>query len=244
MIGIYLNFNLKSEIYTKLKGIPKKPLIFRNIQSGSAAIVNTAVAGVLSLTMIAIIKSLIPTFVIIIAWLALKEQLKMFELVIMMLTIAGIIVILVDGKETGQDPFDEDEIVWFVILIISSVFTAAGTVAIRKMQRIKEVVIIWYTSWTKLLISVVVVYSFGRGLSICKQFDAGDWAMIALSALSGCVKNICKIKALQLQSASKLQLLDPLQTVIMFVVQIFGFHQPFDKVQYYALAFIFLLYIA
>ena len=233
MIGIYLNFNLKSEIYTKLKGIPKKPLIFRNIQSGSAAIVNTAVAGVLSLTMIAIIKSLIPTFVIIIAWLALKEQLKMFELVIMMLTIAGIIVILVDGKETGQDPFDEDEIVWFVILIISSVFTAAGTVAIRKMQRIKEVVI-----------SVVVVYSFGRGLSICKQFDAGDWAMIALSALSGCVKNICKIKALQLQSASKLQLLDPLQTVIMFVVQIFGFHQPFDKVQYYALAFIFLLYIA
>lgn len=78
MIVIYLNFNLKSELYTELKGVPKKPLIFRNLQSGSAAIVNTGVAGVLSLTMIAIIKSLIPTFVIIIAWLALKEKLKMF----------------------------------------------------------------------------------------------------------------------------------------------------------------------
>jgi hypothetical protein len=64
------------------------------------------------------------------------------------------------------------------------------------MQKIKEVVIIWYTSWTTLLISVVVVYSFGQGLSICKDFDLDDWEMIAVSALSGCIKNICKIKAL------------------------------------------------
>ena len=142
----------------------------------------------------------------------------------MLLIIAGIIVILISGKETSQDPFDEDEIVWFIILIISSIFTAAGTVAIRKMQKIKEVVIIWYTSWTTLLISVAVVYSFGQGLSICKDFDLDDWGMIAVSALSGCIKNICKIKALQMQSSAKLQLLDPLQTVILFVVQVFCFH--------------------
>jgi drug/metabolite transporter (DMT)-like permease len=78
LIAIYLNLRLKKEIYTKLKGLPIKPLIFRNLQSGSAAIVNTAVAGVLSLTMIAVIKSLIPTFVVIIAWLTLGEQLKIF----------------------------------------------------------------------------------------------------------------------------------------------------------------------
>lgn len=112
------------------------------------------------------------------------------------------------------------------------------------MSKIKEVVIIWYTSWTTLLISLVVVYSVKQGLSIYKDFDYGDWAMIALSALSGCAKNICKIKAVQLQSAAKLQLLDPMQTVIMFIVQIFGFHQTFDKIQYFALAFIFVLYIA
>jgi drug/metabolite transporter (DMT)-like permease len=78
LIAIYLNFRLKKEIYTKLKGLPIKPLIFRNLQSGSAAIVNTAVAGILSLTMIAVIKSLIPTFVVIIVWLALGEKLNIF----------------------------------------------------------------------------------------------------------------------------------------------------------------------
>ena len=99
VIGIYLNFNLKSETYTKLKGVPKKALIFRNVQSGAAAIINTAVAKEISLTMIAVIKSLIPAFVVIIAWLAIGEKLKMFELSIMVMTISGIIVILVNGKK-------------------------------------------------------------------------------------------------------------------------------------------------
>ena len=79
---------------------------------------------------------------------------------------------------------------------MSSIFTAAGTVAIRSMQGIKEVVIIWYSSWITLLISLVVAYVYENGLSICREFNTGDWAMIIMSALSGCVKNICKIKAL------------------------------------------------
>ena len=99
VIGIYLNFNLKSETYTKLKGVPKKALIFRDVQSGAAAIINTAVAKVISLTMIAVIKSLIPTFVVIIAWLFIGEKLKIFELGIMVMTISGIIVILVNRKK-------------------------------------------------------------------------------------------------------------------------------------------------
>ena len=78
MIGVNLNFNLKSETYTKLKGVPKKALIFRNLQSGTPAIINTGVANVLTFTMIAVIKSLIPAFVVVIAWLAVGERLKIF----------------------------------------------------------------------------------------------------------------------------------------------------------------------
>ena len=101
---------------------------------------------------------------------------------------------------------------------MSSIFNAAGTVVVRSMQRIKEEVIIWYSNWTTLLFSLLAAYYYESGLLICKEFNSGDWTLIALSALSIYAKNICKIKALYLQSSSKLQLIDPIQTVITFFV--------------------------
>jgi drug/metabolite transporter (DMT)-like permease len=79
--------------------VPKKGLIFRSVQLGSTMIINTLVAKVMSLTIISVIKSLIPAFVVVIAWFALGERLKIFELGIMVMTIIGSIVVLVDGKK-------------------------------------------------------------------------------------------------------------------------------------------------
>ena len=113
---------------------------------------------------------------------------------------------------------------------MSSIFNASGTVVVRSMQRIKEEVIIWYSNWTTLLISLLATYYYETGLSICKEFNTGDWILIVISALSVYAKNICKIKALYLQSSSKLQVLDLIQTLITFVVQIFVYQETLNPV--------------
>ena len=121
--------------------------------------------------------------------------------------------------------------------------TAAGTVVLRTLKKFDEKTILWYSYWVSLLFTLPVVYTVGKGMSIFLEFNYFDWGLMVGTALAKMAMLLCKIKALQMQSAAKLQILSPVQTVITFVGQIALFHQDFNAFQNWMLGGIFLLYV-
>ena len=137
-------------------------------------------------------------FVVFIAYFTLREKLRIFELCTMVLTCIALGIIIYSGHESDHEPIDLDEYVCYVLLFIQVLLVAGGTVALRKLKKFHESVLIWYTSWVTLLFSLVLVYATGHDLSIVTKFNYGDWLLIFATAVSSTTKQICKIKALQL----------------------------------------------
>lgn len=65
---------------------------------------------------------------------------------------------------------------------------AGGTVALRKLKKFHESVLIWYTSWITLLMSAILVYATGNNFSILKIFNWGDWLLILATSVSSTIK--------------------------------------------------------
>ena len=106
--------------------------------------------------------------------------------------------------------------------------SAAGTVVLRALKKFDEKSILWYSYWVSLLFTLPIVYTFGKGMSIFLEFNYFDWGLLVGTALSKMAMMLCKIKALQMQSAAELQILSPVQTLITFVGQIALFHMNFN----------------
>ena len=106
--------------------------------------------------------------------------------------------------------------------------SAAGTVVPRALKKFDEKAILWYSYWVSFLFTLPIVYTFGKGMSIFLEFNYFDWGLLVGTALSKMAMMLCKIKALQMQSAAELQILSPVQTLITFVGQIALFHMNFN----------------
>lgn len=240
---VYLNVKVVKVTVTQVKGKPKGALVFRCVQSSVAMILKTIITKYLSITLISIVYNMIPMFVIIIAWLLLREKIDRIEIAILGLTVILLSAIVWDGHKKNDDKVDWDEILMYFLLFIQTVGTAAGTVALRTLKKFDETIILWYSYWSAILISLPLVFIFGDSFKIFNYFNLLDWTIMTVTALAKMLMLWTKIKALQLQSSAKLQILSPVQTVITFVVQITLFHEPFTSFQYWMLALIGLLYI-
>jgi drug/metabolite transporter (DMT)-like permease len=205
-------------------------------------ILKTIITKYLSITLISIVYNMIPMFVIIIAWLTIHEKIDVIEIAMLGLTTIFLSAIVWNGHKKNDEQVDWDEILMYFLLFIQTVGTAAGTVALRTLKKFDETIILWYSYWCAIVISLPIVYIFSDGLAIFNYFNLLDWTIMTVTALAKMLMLWTKIKALQLQSSAKLQILSPVQTVITFVVQITLFHEPFTDFQYWMLALIGVLY--
>lgn len=238
----YLNVRVYKVTVTQVQGKPKGALVFRCVQSSVAMILKTIITKYLSITLISIVYNMIPMFVIIIAWLTIREKIDRIEIGVLGLTTIFLSAIVWNGHQTNDEPVDWDEILMYFLLFIQTIGTAAGTVALRTLKKFDETIILWYSYWCAIIICLPIVYIFSDGLAIFNYFNLLDWTIMTVTALAKMLMLWTKIKALQLQSSAKLQILSPVQTVITFVVQITLFHEPFTGFQYWMLALIGILY--
>ena len=115
----------------------------------------------------------------------------------MLLNCIALFIFVLWGYAVNKEPIDLNEILLYVLLFSQVLLVAGGTVALRNLKKFNEDVLIWYTSWACLIISLVVVYATGNDLNIIKRFNLGDWLLIIATAVSSTTKQICKIMALQ-----------------------------------------------
>ena len=98
---VILNVNLKSAVWDGISRDSVGPLIFRTLQGSCTNIINFSVTRYIPLTMICIVNNMSPLITIVFAFLLLKEKIKSFEIIMIVLTIGGVVTV-VTGAQTDE----------------------------------------------------------------------------------------------------------------------------------------------
>ena len=248
---IYLNRNLKKAVWDGINRTNSGPLIVRSSQGSITNIINYSVTKFLPLTMIAIVNNLGPPITVLCCFLILKEKLKLFEMIMVALTVAAILVVVIGGTD-GSDQTEqaEDEaisrtttFILFGILFINPFLSALGTISMRKMKKFHEAVVSWYLNWSIGLTSLIVVLIMGSGFKAVGQFDAISWLLSFGTGFTGVSSQTSRFIALRLQKAAKLQKLQPLTTLWQFCFDVFLFKETYTLMQYLGLVALFAIYV-
>lgn len=92
---ILVNKELKPAVWDGVDRKSVGPLIFRSIQGTCTNIINYSVTKYLPLTMIAIVNNMGPLVTLVLAYFILKENVKRFEILMIVLTVAGVLVVVI-----------------------------------------------------------------------------------------------------------------------------------------------------
>ena len=155
---IWLNCGLKRAVWDSLKRDKIRPLVFRSIQG---TFTNTILFGstkFLPLTTIAIIVNLQPLLTLVMAYSILKEKIRWFEVVMIVLSVASVIVFSLFGEDqhTKSQSFVP---MWtyYAALSTSPLLSAGATVAMRSMKKLHDAAVSWYLNLSILATSLAVV---------------------------------------------------------------------------------------
>ena len=120
-----------------------------------------------------------PLITVVLAYLILKEKMKKFEIVIMILSIVAIILFSIFGtKADEQSETDIPHWVFYVLLTISPCLSAGGTIAMRKMKKFHEAVVSWYLNWMLLFSSTTMILILQQGWMVFFNFDWISWVLM------------------------------------------------------------------
>ena len=113
-----------------------------------------------------------PLITVVLAYLILKEKMKKFEIVIMILSIVAIILFSIFGtKADEQSETDIPHWVFYVLLTISPCLSAGGTIAMRKMKKFHEAVVSWYLNIALLTSSLAFMLIFQQNFIVFTNFN-------------------------------------------------------------------------
>ena len=91
--------------------------------------------------------NLAPLIVIVLAYLILKEEIRKFDLLIMLLTLAGVIAVILGGNAKAADDSVVPAVPYFVLyimLMLVPFLSAGGVIAMRQMKKFNASVVSWY----------------------------------------------------------------------------------------------------
>ena len=89
-----VNVNLKSAVWDGISRDSVGPLIFRTIQGSCTNIINYSVTKYVPLTMISIVNNMSPLITVVFAFLILKEKIKLFEVIMIILIVGGVVTVV------------------------------------------------------------------------------------------------------------------------------------------------------
>ena len=122
--------------------------------------INYSVTKYIPLTIISIVSNLAPIIVVVLAFLILKEVIRKFDLLMMMMTLVGIFGVILGGDDENESS-DEDPalpfLVLYILLMLNPFLSAGGTIAMRKMKKFGDATVSWYLQWAVLISSALIM---------------------------------------------------------------------------------------
>ena len=92
--AMLVNKELKAAVWDGVDRKSAPPLVFRSIQGTMTNIINYSVTKYLPLTLIAIVNNMGPLITLVLAFVILKEKIKKFEILMIVLTVGGVITVV------------------------------------------------------------------------------------------------------------------------------------------------------
>ena len=95
------------------------------------------------------------------AYFLLKESIKCFELIVLLLSLAAVLTFSL-FEDTGGDSEEGAKTsipMWlsYFLLALSPLLSSGGIIAMRKMKKFHEAVVSWYLNWMLLFSSTTMI---------------------------------------------------------------------------------------
>ena len=181
--GLYVNKELKAAVWDGVNRHNSGALVARTLLGVAINSINYGIARYLPLSYLAIAVNMGPFVTLILAYFMLHERITVFDVTMITLTVAGILVVIsqreVETDEEQQQPqlSKVGTIFLYLGLVIMPVCSAGGNIAMRKMQKFHDAVVSWYLSWALLCFSLFVILVTGMGFGPVYEWDSTSWAL-------------------------------------------------------------------
>ena len=115
------------------------------------------------------------------------------------LSVAAVIVYSLFGEDS-LDKFHSYMPIWvyYAALSVIPLLTAGATVAMRKLPKLNDAVVLWYLNLSILATSLTVVLISHQGFEVFKNFSWQSWVILIAIGLVDQVQRSAKFKALKL----------------------------------------------
>lgn len=143
-------------------------------------------------------------FIIIFAYIILKERSSLALLAMLAISLAGTTLVIFGEESGGAEGYDR-HVYDYLILLVTPVLIAMGIIAMRNMRKMHESVVTTYMNSTLLVVMLIVVFASGSDLSPWSQFSWLHWGFLVLLALANVGTQIFRFRAVQRSEVSKLQ---------------------------------------
>ena len=198
---LWLNCDLKKQVYNDINKSNVGPLIYRTIQGTVSNSINYSVAKYVPSSIIAVVNQLSPIITVVLAFFILKEVVKCFDISIMSVNLVAILVTIF-GASSANDTMPKPPISMWIIytmMVINPFFSSGGTIAMRKMKKFSEYVVSWYLNWSIMLASLSILGAVkGRDMfNSFYYFSWESWVLLAVTGISNVVQQVFRFKALK-----------------------------------------------
>ena len=184
---MWLNINLKKNVYDGINRTNVTPLIFRTLQGTISNFINYSVTKFIAASIVAVINQLSPIVTVVLAFFILKEVLKCFDSIIMGVNLLAILLTILgeqgtDGDEAAVMPPFPMWVVW-VLTLVNPFLSAGGTIAMRKMAKFSEFTVSWYLNISTMLFALAFLgLTAGKEMfAVFAYFDWRSWILIVLA---------------------------------------------------------------
>ena len=202
----HLNRKLKKETFDGIKCKESGGLSFKTFTGVTTNLIKYSITKFIPATVISVVSNLAPIIVVVLAYMILKEQIRKFDLLMILLTLVGIFTIILGGHDTGDQKAEPPLPVWslYSILMLQPFLSAGGTIAMRKMPKYSDSVIGWYLQWSILATAGLMMLIMGQDFTIFGDFDAWDWLLAFGTGFTSVYLETARFKALKLHKAAAL----------------------------------------
>ena len=181
--AMYVNKELKAAVWDGINRNNCGALVARTALGVAINSINYAIARYLPLSYLAIAVNMGPFITLILAYYMLNERITVFDVTMITMTIAGILVVISQREEQTGDERQQPKLSQFgticlyIGLVIMPACSAGGNIAMRKMQKFHDAVVSWYLSWSLLAFSLFIILVTGMGFGPVYEWDSTSWAL-------------------------------------------------------------------
>lgn len=166
-----------------------------------------------------------PAFISLIAYIFLKEPFGIFNLIVIILTVAGILCVsgprYIFAAQSVESILEKNDLIGIILASVGCIFISFGNLSIRKIQKTSShVVVIWFSIIS--MISSAILLPF---LDSYKVPTTTEW--LYLLGVGGCgwLTTIFITLAFKCEKAAPVSVVEGFNMIIAFAYQSLIFHE-------------------